>query len=322
MHRRIVATTIAAVLALVAAPVDAQDYRGIVRIFVGYPPGGTIDNAARVLADRMKDDLGQTVIVENRPGAGGQIAMTALKAAPADGSTILLANDHQAAIIPLTMKEPGYDPFKDLTPIGMVASFEASLGVHPRTGARTLAEYVNWVKANPRESNMGIPAPASIPEFMVGLIGKAAGVALSPVPYRGGAAMVQDLLGGQIPAGISTPGEMLQHHAAGKVRIVAVAGNARSVFLPDVPTFKEAGIPGLDEGSFLGFLGPAGMPRGTVDRYNRAVARALALPEVQERFRPLTMVAMPSTPDDMAARMRQFHASWSQVIRASGFTPQ
>lgn len=311
-----------AVTAAVALGAQAQDYRGPIRIFVGYPPGGTIDNAARVLAEKMREDLGQQVLVENRPGAGGQIAVTALKASPADGSTILLANDHQAAIIPLTMKTAGYDPFKDLAPIGMTAYFEASLGVHPSTGAKTFAEYVAWLKANPGKSNMGIPAPASIPEFMVGLIGKASGVKLNPVPYKGGAPMVLDLLGGQIPAGISTPGEMIQHHASGKLRIIAVAGTARSVFLPDVPTFKEAGVPGLDEGSFLAFFGPAGMPRPTIDRYNRSITKALGTVDVKDKFRPLTMIATPSTPEELAAHVKKFHATWGEVIRASGFQPQ
>lgn len=307
---------------LLAATAAAQDYRGTIRILVGYPPGGTIDNTARVLAEKMRDDLGQTVIVENRPGAGGQIAVTALKAAAADGGTILLANDHQAAIIPLTMKSAGYDPFKDLSPIGMTAYFEASLAVHPSTGATNYAEYVAWLKAHPQQSNMGIPAPASIPEFMVGLIGKSAGVKLSPVPYKGGAAMVLDLLGGQIPAGISTPGEMIQHHVAGKLRIIAVAGAGRSVFLPDVPTFTEVGAAALDEGSFLAFFGPAGMPRATVERYNRSINKALAMRDVQERFKPLTMLATPSTPEQLAERVRKFHGIWSEIIRASGFTPQ
>ncbi len=313
------------VAACALVPADAaraQEYKGIVRILVGYPPGGTIDNAARVLAERMKNELGQTVIVENRPGAGGQIAATALKAAAADGSTLLLANDHQAAIIPLTMASPGYDAATDFVPVGMVAYFEASLAVHPRTNVKTLAEYIAWVKANPKESSMGIPAPASIPEFMVGVLGKAAGVELTAIPYKGGAAMVQDLIGGQLPAGISTPGEMLQHVAAGRVRIIAVAGTKRSAFLPDVPTFTEAGIPGLEEGSFLAFYAPAGTPRAVVLRYNRALTAALATPDVQERFKPMTMIATPSTPEEMGARVGQFRTVWTKIIKDSGFTPR
>lgn len=306
----------------IARPAAAQDYRGLLRILVGYPPGGTIDNAARVLAEKLKVELDQTVIVENRPGAGGQIAMTTLKASPPDGSTVALVNDHQAAILPLTMKTPGYDPEKDLSPIGLATYFEASFAVHPRTGVKTFAEYVDWVKAHPRDSNVGIPAPASIPEFMVGLIGQSAGVSLNPVPYRGGAAMVQDLVGGQVSAGISTPGEMLQYHQNGKVRIIAIAGKARSPFLPGVPTFQESGIPGLDDGSFLGLVGPANMPRATVERYNRALVKVLAMPDVQERFRIFTMVATPGSPDEMAVRMREFHRHWTQVIKASGFTPK
>lgn len=319
MYRRAAAFIICLAAAFGAA---AQDYRGPIRILVGYPPGGTIDNAARILADKMREDLGQTVIVENRPGAGGQIAVTALKSSPADGSVVLLANDHQAAIIPLTVKSAGYDPFTDLTPIALTAYFEASLSVNPSTGARNFAEYAAWLKANPQNSNMGIPAPASIPEFMVGLIGRAAGVKLNPIPYRGGAPMVQDLLGGQIQAGISTPGEMMQHHTSGKLRIIAVAGTQRSVFLPDVPTFKEVGVSGLDEGSFLAFFGPPGMPRALVDRYNRTITKALSSGDVQDRFRPLTMIATPSTPDELGQRVRRFHAIWSEIIKASGFQPQ
>jgi tripartite-type tricarboxylate transporter receptor subunit TctC len=305
-----------------AGAAQAQEYRGIIRILVGYPPGGTIDNTARVLADKMKTELGQNVIVENRPGAGGQISATALKAAPADGSTLLLANDHQAAIIPLTMASPGYDAATDFVPVGMVAYFEASLGVHPRTNAKNLAEYIAWVKANPKESSMGIPAPASIPEFMVGVLGKAAGVELTSIPYKGGAAMVQDLIGGRLPAGISTPGEMLPHVTSGRVHIIAVAGTHRSAFLPDVPTFTEAGIRGLEEGSFLAFYAPANTPRAVVQRYNKAVNAALAMPDVQERFKPITMVATPSTPEEMGTRVAQFRAVWTKIIKDSGFTPK
>lgn len=317
------AMLVAAALGLaLAATAQAQESRRVVRILVGYPPGGTIDNAARLLAEKLRQELGQTVIVENRPGAGGQIAATVLKTAPADGSTLLLANDHQAAIIPLTMASPGYDAATDFVSVGMAAYFEAALAVHPRTNAKTLAEYIAWVKANPKESSIGIPAPASIPEFMVGVLGKAAGVGLTTIPYKGGAAMVQDLVGGQMPAGISTPGEMLQHVAAGKVRIIAVAGTKRSAFLPDVPTFSEAGIAGLEEGSFLAFYAPAGTPREVVQRYNRAINAALAMPDVQERLKPMTMVATPSTPEEMDARVRQFRAVWTKVIKDSGFTPQ
>src|SRR5690349_13668882 len=217
-----------------------------VRILVGFPPGGGTDAIARVLADKLKDQLGAPVVVDNRAGAGGQIAAQALKAAPADGHTFFLSHDHTISILPLVTRNPGFDPATDFVPVAGFATFANAFAVSAGTPARSFPEYIKFVQAHGGKDTVGIPAPASIPEFLVGMMASKYKLDLQAAPYRGSAPMMADMLGNQIKSGIASIPDFIENHKAGKLRIVAVIGDKRQAILPEVPTFAELGVAGLE----------------------------------------------------------------------------
>ena len=301
----------------------AADYNGPVKVLVGFPPGGATDVVARLLSDKLKDVLNQPVLVENKGGAGGMIATQQLKASPADGSTVMLTIDHTHVIIPLTFKAPGYDPAKDFTALAGVANYFNAMGVSATLNVKTLAEFGAWLKANPSKANFGVPAAGSVPQFASLIVGKALGVA-NPVvvPYKGGAPLVQDLLAGQIPAGVSSLTEYIEHHRAGKVNVLAISGATRSKVAPEIPTFQELGLKGIDKNPWLAFVGPRDMPREFVDRFTRAVAVVLRNPEVVERLAKLGNEIAYAPPEQTQEWITSATAHWAPVIRESGYQLQ
>lgn len=303
------------------APTAAQPAKTI-RILVGFPAGGGTDAIARAIAERMKDELGTSVVVDNRPGAGGQIAAQALKNAAPDGSTFFITHDHTVSILPLVMKNPGFDPARDFVGVAGFATFVNAFALSTGTPARSFTDYVSWVKAQGGQSAIGIPAPASIPEFLVKVIGERYGLDLVSAPYRGSAPMIGDMLGNQIPAGIGSVPDFMENHIAGKVRIVAVLGGARQGALPDVPTFTELGLAGFEDTPYYAFFAPAGTPQAAIDQFSAALAKVVAQPELRERLTRwgLTVQFMPQA--QLAARERAYSQAWAQIIRRSGFQPQ
>lgn len=294
-----------------------------IRVIVGFPPGGATDVVARVLADKLKDILKQPVIVDNRGGAGGQIATQQLKAAPADGSIVMLTIDHSHVIIPLTFKAPGYDPVKDFTPLAGVATYFNALGVSSKINVKNLPEFGAWLKANPDKANFGVPAAGSVPQFASLVVGKALGVG-NPVavPYRGGAPLVQDLLAGQIPAGVGSLTDFIEHHRAGKINVLAISGTARAKVAPEIPTFQELGLKGLDKNPWLAFVGPKGLSKEFVERFSRAVSVALKNPEVIEQLGKLGNEVSYATPEQLQEWIASATAHWGPVIKDSGYQLQ
>jgi tripartite-type tricarboxylate transporter receptor subunit TctC len=292
-----------------------------VRILVGFPVGGTIDTVARVLADQLKDDLGTAVVVDSRPGAGGQIAAQALKQAAPDGRTLLMSPDHTMVMLPLTIKAPGFQPLTDFAPVAQVARYPGGLAVSKLADVRNLAEFFDWAKANPAHANVGVPAPGSVPQFFVFSLGRQANVPLSSVPYRGSAPLVQDLLGGQIAAGTTALGDFVEHHTSGKLRVIAVLDQRRSPLLPDVPTFIEQGYK-VDWEYWLGMFAPAGTPQANIDRINVALRRALSRPDVRERMQRIVFEPAYSGPAELAEKIRNGMAYWEPVVREAGWVLQ
>jgi len=312
----------AAGAATLALPAWAQGGK-VVRLLVGFPPGGGTDAIARLLAEKLKDELGHQVIVENKAGAGGQLAAQALKAATPDGNTLFLSHDHTVSILPLVVKNPGYDPAHDFTAVGGFATFANALALSGGTPAKSVAEYVAWVKgAGGGKGAVGIPAPASVPEFMVQVLAQKFGLDLVSAPYRGSAPMMADMLGNQIAAGVGSVPDFIENHRAGKVRIVAVMGTARQPALPDVPTLAEVGLPGFEELPYYGVFGPAGMPRAAIDSFAGALAKVVAMPDVKERLSAMGLAVGAMAPAQLAAREQAYTATWSRIIKASGFQPQ
>jgi tripartite-type tricarboxylate transporter receptor subunit TctC len=306
---------------LLAGLVQAQP--GTIKLMVGFPAGGGTDAIARTLADKLKDQLGTTVIVENRAGAGGQIAAQALKAAPADGSTYFLSHDHTISILPLVVKNPGFDPARDFVPVAGFATFVNALAVSGGTPAKSMNEYVAWVRSQGAgQGTVGVPAPASVPEFLVKLIGQKYKLDLQSAPYRGSAPMIGDMLGNQINAGVASVPDFIENHKAGKVRIVAVLGSKRQAALPDVPTFAELGLAGFEDVPYYGIFAPTGTPQATIDRFSEAVAKVIALPEVHERLSAMGLTVGYMTPQQLTSRERAYTKTWTGIIKASGFQAQ
>ncbi len=312
-----------AFIAGVALPTLAADYTGPIKILVGFPAGGATDVVARVLADKLKDVLNQPVLVDNKGGAGGMIATQLLKASPPNGSTVMLTIDHSQVIIPLTFKAPGYDPIKDFTPLAGVAGYYNALAVSSTINVKNMAEFGAWLKANPSKASFGVPAAGSVPQFAALVVGKALGVS-NPVivPYRGGAPLVADLLAGQVPAGVGSLTEYLEYHRTGKMVVLAISGTTRSKIAPEIPTFQELGLKGLDKNPWLAFVGPKDMPKEFVDRFTKAVATVLKNPEVVDKLAKLGNEVLYANPEQLQEWITSATAHWAPVIKESGYQLQ
>ena len=313
---------LAVLAALTLSTGVAQAQTGGVKLMVGFPPGGGTDAIARILAEKLKDQLATTVVVENKAGAGGQIAAQALKAAPADGSVLFLSHDHTISILPLVVKNPGFEPAKDFVAVAGFATFVNALAVSGSTPAKSVNEYVAWAKTQGNKGNVGVPAPASVPEFLVKVIGEKYKLDLAAAPYRGSAPMMADMLGNQIGAGVASIPDFIENHKAGKVRVVAVLGNTRQAALPDVPTFAELGLAGFEDVPYYGIFAPAGTPKATVDRIADAVAKVVAMPDVREKLTAMGLTVGYMPPAQLASREQAYAQTWSKIIKASGFQAQ
>ena len=317
------ATAVAMGLALPVAGLRAQPASRPLRMLVGFPPGGGSDAIARLLADQLKDLLGVPVLVDNRPGAGGQIAAQALKAAAADGTTVFLSHDHTISILPLVTRNPGFDPAQDFVPVAGVATFVNAFAVSAGTPARDFAAYVNWVRTQGKgQGTVGIPAPASTPEFLVKLLGEKYQLDLVSAPYRGSAPMLADMLGNQIAAGVGSVQDFMENHKAGKVRVLAVLGAQRQAALPEVPTFAELGLKGFEDMPYYGLFAPKGTPQRDIDRIAAAVAQVLQKEAVRGQLTAMGLSVEFMAPAKLAERERAYTARWARIVRDSGFQAQ
>lgn len=295
------------------------------RLLVGFPPGGGTDAIARLLAERLKDELQATVIVENKAGAGGQLAAQALKAAAPDGSTLFLSHDHSISILPLVMKNPGFDPAQDFAAVAGFASFVNAIALSAGTPAQSLAEFLAWVKRGgpgkgEGRSEVGVPAPASVPEFLVKALAARQGLDLVPLPYRGSAPMMAEMLGKQIPAGVGSVPDLIENHRAGRLRIVAVMGAERQrALLPEVPTLAELGIGGFEPLPYYGLFAPAATPQPLREAWAGALQRVL--PALRPRLEALGLTVGFSSGPELATRERAYAQAWAKLIRDSGYTP-
>lgn len=302
----------------------AQANNDPIKLIVGFPPGGSTDTVARLLGDELREQLNRTVIVENKPGAGGRIAAHTLKSAPADGTVYMIAPNATALFQHLlySLEERKYDMLTDFTPVGVVVSYPLALAVSKKVPANNLKEYVEWLKKNPGEASFGTAGAGGHTHFTGLQLGKATGTDLKVVPYRGNGPLVTDLLGGQVPAGIMTAGDILQHQKAGNVKVLAVFGAERSPLLPDVPTAKEQGFD-VDTGdAWTAIWAPAKTPQVELDRMQAALKAALDKPSVRDRLTNASTLYPDFRP---AAEMGQLLSKelgyWAPVIKESGFSP-
>jgi tripartite-type tricarboxylate transporter receptor subunit TctC len=320
--RRVFTLGLAAALAGFAGLAQAQQGAPI-RLLVGFPAGAGTDAIARTLGEKLKDELGAPVVVENRAGAGGQIAAQALKAAAPDGHTLFLTHDHSISILPQVVKNPGFNPATDFVPVAGFATFANVLAVSGGTPAKSLDEYLKWVRTQRGgKDTIGVPAPASIPEFLVKMIGAKYKIDVQAAPYRGSAPMTADMLGNQISAGIASVPDFIENHRAGKVRIVATIGAKRQALLPQVPTFTELGFENLEDLPYYGIFAPVGTPQPVIDRFGAALAKVLAMPDIKQRLTTLGLTVAYEPQGQFAGRVRTYTQTWERIIKSSGFTPQ
>ena len=305
-----------ALLPLVAAPALAQDYPSrAITMIVPFPPGGGNDTMARIVANKLSVALGQTVVVDNRGGANGVIAMrAAVKAAP-DGTTLIFANSSTTSINPALYANVGYDSRKDFAPIGMIASTSIGIIARPDFPAKSVADLIARAKEKPEAFNIGTSPPGSGSHLAAELFKARSGVAVTLVPYKGAAALTNDLLGGHIPVVFSVLPPALGNIQSGALRVIAVTGRSRLDLLPDVPTVAESGLPDFAAVLNYGLLAPAGTPRAIVDRLNRELRAMVATDEFKGSVAREAGVTLASSPEDYAAEIAREDALWGPLVR-------
>lgn len=319
MKRRSLNLLAAASVLLAASGAALAQDKSTLKILVGFPPGGSVDIVARLIADHMRSTLDQNVIVDNRPGAAGRVALGEVKRAAPDGNTLVLAPSGALVILPWATKNLGYDPMKDFTPVARVTTFDFAVTAGPAAPAGDLKGVLAWMKANPGKANYATSGAGTVPHFAGLLLGQVSGVPMTHVPYKGGAPAAQDLIGGQIPLMVDTPSETLEHHKAGKVRILAVTGENRSAALPDVPTVRESGVDFVAD-AFFGLYGPANMPATRTQKISDAVGKALANPEVQAKIKALALTPSYAGPQALATTQASHLKRWEAPVKASGYS--
>lgn len=314
--RSIVAFFIALAVALPAA---AQE--GVVRIVLGYPAGATSDILSRIVADQMRGTLGRPVIVENKAGAGGQIANEVVKAAAPDGNTLLITPVATMAIFPHSFAgKLRYDPFKDFVPVAHLSNFQLGFGVGANVPAKTLAEYVAAVKKDPKLGFYASAAPGSIPHFFGVMFAKAAGIELTHVPYKGTAPALQALAGGEVAAISTVAADIGTLVRSGKARLLAVSGEKRAAAFPDVPTFRESGYD-LVALPWYAMFAPAGTPQAAIDKASKAAIAAVHDHAVRARLEQIGLEPTGLGPEELAKILKADYEKWGPPIRASGFRP-
>jgi tripartite-type tricarboxylate transporter receptor subunit TctC len=292
-----------------------------VRVVFPFAVGGSGDALARLLAERLRVGLGRPVIVLNVTGGAGRIGTRQVASADPDGNTVLLTPIAPVVLYQHLYKDLGYDPMKDLVPISQAARFEFGLAVGNNVPAKSVTELVAWAKANPKQANYGSPGAGTLPHFFAVLFGRAAGLDLAHVSYRGSAPAMMDLIGGQIPIVVTTTSDMIAMHKDGRVRILATSDAKRSPLAPDVPTFREAGYD-IEGTAWYGLFAPAGTPVDIINRYATIVNDALNTPELKERLLGMGLYASGTTPEELGRIQKSDSDHWAPVIRASGFTPE
>ena len=310
--------------ALLAFPAWGQTIAKPVRVIVPFPAGGGTDVLARIVAEKLRGGYAAAVIVENRVGASGRTGVEAVKNAEPDGATLLFTPDFLMTVYPHSFRKLSYDPRADFAPVAIVARSQLALAAGPALpkNVRGVRDYVEWVRANPKNGFFATTSGGGTPHFVGVMLAKAAGVALSPVHYKGGAPALQDLLGGQIPVSINPVGELLPHFKSGKIRVLATTGIERSEFLPEVPTMAEAGYPDVVVQSWLGFLAPARTSPDTVSKLADAIIAAAASDDAIESMRKFGMRAQTSGPSAFGATLRADLERWGPIVKASGFTAE
>jgi tripartite-type tricarboxylate transporter receptor subunit TctC len=310
----------AAVLTLAAsAPAYAQTYPNRpITLVISFAPGGSTSIVGRVVADKMAQLLGQGIVVDHRPGAGGTVGTKFVAKSQPDGYTILLGYTGTLAIGPSLYKEVGYDPRKDFAPIGMIGNAPSALVVHPSFPAKSVAELIAYAKANPGKINFGSAGVGSVNHITGEYFARSAGITLVHIPYKGTGPALTDLLGGHIPMALAPIPAVHANVSAGLLRALAVTGKTRNGLMPDVPTIAETGLTGFEASLYYGLVAPAGTPRPIIERLNKELRAALASDEVKKQLAADGTEITPGSPEEYADFIDKDEKKWSELVKASG----
>lgn len=317
--RRRVTTVAALATALVCSTAGAQSFpTRAVRIVVALAPGGGTDNLTRIIAPKLTEFLGQSFVVENRAGAGGQIGSDYVAKAPADGYTILNVDTSFASNPSLFRKLP-YDSLKDFAPVSLLASAPVALIIHPSVPAHSLRELLILAKARPTLFNFAMGGYGSATHLGIEQFRATTKIDAVVIPYKGGGPATSDVLAGQVVMMFGGPSSLAQHVATGRLRALAVTGTQSIPALPGVPTFISSGLPAVDAGSYWGSLVPAATPRDVINTLSSAMVRALQMPDVRQRLIALGYEPLGSTPEDFAANLKSEMAKWAKAAKDANF---
>jgi tripartite-type tricarboxylate transporter receptor subunit TctC len=312
LHRRHLVFA-ASVLVAASAIAQQEPSKKPLTIVVGFEAGGAADHAARIVAKRLAENLGTTVVVDNKPGAGGNIAHELVARAPADGTVVLLGSVGPLSIAPHLTKLR-YDPEKDLAPLTMGMNFPNVLVVPPSLGVKTFAEFVALAKKNPGKLNYGSTGVGSASHLAGELFNAMGGVEIVHIPFKGGAPAMTELLAGRISAYFATMSTAAPHLASGKLIALATTGLTRAPFLPDLPTVSEAGLDGFSATNWYAFVAPGKTPAAILDRWNDELVKALKSPEVADELTRAGLLPAPGTRDELARTIAQESRTWGKVI--------
>ena len=316
--RNIVATSFLSVLCSLA---NAQTWPvKPVRIVLQFPPGGSTDVVARILAQSMTTALGQPVVVENKPGADGAIAAEYVMRSDPDGYTFFLASNTPMMQVPLLRKKPPYDPVKNFTPISMVGRYVYVLVANPNVPAKNAKELLEFASKNPGKLNYG--SYSGVTQLMHTKLTKEAKIDTNLIPYKGEGPTINDMLGGHVQFTFATPTSTLSHISAEKLRAMAVLLPKRSALLPDVPTAAEAGIPTLEAGTWAALFGPANMPAELANKMSEAINAAMARPDVRDRIAKQGFDLGGSTPKELGSFVQEQLKAWAQAFAEAGLKPE
>ncbi len=307
--------------AAAAGPAYAEYPERPVRLLEPFPPGGAVDLVTRLVAAHLADDLGRPFLVESKPGAGGIIATDAVAKAAPDGSTLLVTTPNHTINAALNPKLP-YDTEKDLVPVAVIAEVPEVLVSHAGAPFTSFAAFVDYARAHPGQLNYASAGIGTLPHVSMELLLQRLGVKVTHVPYRGAAPAMADLLAGQVQLKMDTYATSAPHVAAGKLRALAIASRARSALAPDLPTVAELGVPGYEGILWIGVMAPAATPPAVIDKLAAACARAVAAPELVERFRRDGIDPGGGTPASFGERISREIAQWREVIRSADIKPE
>jgi tripartite-type tricarboxylate transporter receptor subunit TctC len=310
--RRLLST---AMLLLATCAAQAQT-KPPLKILVGFPPGGSADVIARLVADALKDDF-SPVVVDNKPGAGGRIALGMVKSAKPDGQTVIVLPSGPMVLFPHVYKKLDYDAVKDFTPISQIARFQFGVVAGPASGAKSISDMVAKAKSKPGESSYGTPGAGTLPHFMGVLMEQSSGIQLNHVPFQGGAPANNALLGGHIDYKFDVVSETAELHHSGKARIIAVTGSKRDPQVPEVPTLKEAGV-NMEATAWFAMYGPAGLSGETLSRLEKAMMKIVREPTLKDKLLKLGYDPIGSNSVDLATAQKTDLARWEKPIKATG----